>query len=49
MKSLLSLFPHKVNLLLRASNCLHGMPGSTRVMGLFLSDWREARNERKVP
>jgi hypothetical protein len=29
-------------LLLGASNCLHGMPRSTRVMGLFWSDWREA-------
>jgi len=29
-------------LLLGASNCLHGMPRSRRVMGLFWSDWREA-------
>jgi len=30
------------DLLLGASNCLHGMPRSRRVMGLFWSDWREA-------
>ncbi len=31
-----------MELLLGASNCLDGMPRSTRVIGLFLSDCREA-------